>query len=412
MRYGAGQNWTFNCLPDYAFPRLRSLLKDLEPGLQPIDLALGEPKHPFPAFVTDCLARHAADYGRYPPPFGTPDFLEACAAWLTRRYGLAPGAIDPAAQISALNGTREGLFMAAQTLAGHKSSVPGGPVVLMPNPFYQCYAAAAVSIGAEPVFLPATEQTGHLPDLDAIAPALLARTVAVYLCSPANPQGTVANRAYWHKLIQCAEEYDFAVFADECYAEIYDTTAPPGVLEVACGEENGGSAKRVLAFHSLSKRSNLPGLRSGFVAGDASLIARLRKLRSYGGAPSPLPVLAAATAAWSEDAHVEDNRALYRAKIDVAEACLADRFGFFRPPGGFFLWLNTARHGLSGEEAAMRLWREAGLRVLPGAYLARGTAEDRTPTANPGADHIRLALVQDIQVTTEAMSRLIATVGG
>ncbi|MGF1455860.1 MAG: aminotransferase class I/II-fold pyridoxal phosphate-dependent enzyme [Alphaproteobacteria bacterium] len=404
----ASDPWTFDRLPDYAFPRLAGLLAGTEPGAVPIDLALGEPKHAFPPMVTEILAREAAGYGRYPPPAGTPDHLDAVTGWLNRRYGLSEGWIDPRTHVIALNGTREGLFMAAQTLAGHKADRSDRPAILMPNPFYQCYAAAAVSIGAEPVFLDATAATGHLPDLEALPEDLLARTAAVYLCSPANPQGTVADGAYWGRLLELAQAHDFFVFADECYAEIYDAGPPTGILETA--HARGTPPARILAFHSLSKRSNLPGLRCGFVAGDPLLIARFRKLRSYGGAPSPLPIQAAAAAVWREDTHVEANRALYTRKLDWAAEHFADRFGFFRPPGGFFLWLDMSRVGLSGEQATLHLWRETGVRVLPGAYLARG--HGRHGADNPGHDYIRVALVHDETVTQDALSRLIATVGG
>lgn len=404
----ASKPWTFDSLPDYAFPRLAALLKGIEPGVPPLDLALGEPKHPFPPILSEILAREMAGYGRYPPPVGTPDHLDAVTGWLNRRYGLPEGWIDPQTHVITLNGTREGLFMATQTLASYKADSPNKPAVLMPNPFYQCYAAAAVAIGAEPVFLDATAETRHLPNLDAIEPDVLSRTVAFYLCSPANPQGTVADKAYWTQLLDLAHAHDFFIFADECYAEIYDSAPPTGILEVV--QDRGGPPDRVLAFHSLSKRSNLPGLRSGFVAGDAMLMARFRKLRSYGGAPSPLPVQAAAAAIWREESHVHANRALYRRKLDWAADQFGDRFGFFRPPGGFFLWLDVSKAGLTGEEAALMLWREAGVRVLPGAYLARGRGPD--DAANPGRDYIRAALVHDEAVTQDALSRLIATVGG
>jgi aspartate/methionine/tyrosine aminotransferase len=270
----------------------------------------------------------------------------------------------------------------------------------MPNPFYQCYAGAAVAAGAEPVYLPATRETGFFPDFNAVPPALLERTAAVYLCSPSNPQGTCATRAAWADLILRARAHDFVVLADECYAEIYTGAPPPGVLEAAAAT---GSLGQVLAFHSLSKRSNLPGLRSGFVAGDPELIARFAHLRNYGGAALPGPIQAASAAAWAEESHVEENRARYRTKFALAEQILGNRFGFYKPGGGFYLWLDVG----DGERAALKLWREAGLRVLPGRYLGHDEREG-DPASNPGHPYIRIALVADEPTTETALRRLAA----
>lgn len=394
--------WRYESLPEYAFPRLRALLGDVPPGADPIDMSIGEPRHPFPAFVGTILSDAQAGYGRYPPPAGTPEFRSACTDWLTRRYHLPPGQIEPELHIMALNGTREGLFAAPQALTGAKTEGGQRPVILIPNPFYQCYAAAALAVGAEPVFLDATPDTGHLPDFWSLPSDLLARTAAVYLCSPANPQGVAADRGYWTSLMELAQRFDFAVLADECYTEIYDKVPPVGILEATA--QTNPQMRRILSFHSLSKRSNLPGLRSGFVVGDRALISRLIKLKSYGGAPSPLPVLAAAAKTWQDDAHVEENRRRYRAKIDLAADRLKGRFGFFRPPGGFFLWLEMTETGLTGEEAALELWRGAGLRTLPGAYLARNAGQ-----GNPGADYIRIALVDGEDTIAKALDRLVET---
>ena len=355
-----------------------------------LDLALGEPKHAMPGFVSEILRDHEAEYGRYPPIQGTPDWQAAVPGWLGRRYGLST--IEPDRHILPVSGTREGLFNAAfiavpETKAGIR------PAVLMPNPFYQCYAAAALAAGAEPVYLPATAKTGFLPDFAAVDDATWARTALVYLCSPGNPQGAVASPTYFNDVIAHCRAHDAVLIVDECYAEIYTQDPPPGVLQSA-----GDNYENVLAFHSLSKRSNLPGLRAGFVAGDPVLIAAYKELRAYGGSPSPLPVYAAAAAAWHDDAHVEDNRALYRAKMDAAERILGNRFGCVRPGGGFFLWLEVG----NGEAAAKRLWTEAGLRVVPGAYLARADATGY----NPGARYIRVALVHPLDITEEALTRL------
>jgi len=414
-------SWLLDSAPDGPFARLRALLDSHAPGgppdREPVALTIGEPKHAIPDLVPEVLSRSMAEFGRYPVNEGTPELRAAIAGWLERRYGLGPEDIDPAKQILPLNGTREGLFNAALACVTPRSDGPR-PAVLMPNPFYQCYAAAALAAGAEPVYLSATAATGHLPDLDALPAELLERTAAFYVCSPANPQGAVASAAYWGRLLDLAERYGFAVLADECYAEIYDASPPPGVLEV---KAKTGNAARVLAFHSLSKRSNLPGLRSGFVAGDAELIARMTRLRTLGGAPLPGPLQAVAAAVWAEEAHVAENRRLYREKFDVAERVLANRLPFERPQAGFFLWLDVSgcpgierEAGLTaGEQAALILWKDAGVRVLPGAYLSRTVTHPdgpaKTREENPGADYIRIALVHDAPVVEEALTRLAET---
>src|SRR5581483_11656752 len=237
----------------------------------------------------------------------------------------------------------------------------------------------------DPVFLDATRENGFMPDLAAIPARTLERTALFYLCSPANPQGTVASLAYLQQAIRLARQYDFVLAVDECYAEIYDRVKPPGALE-ACAALGGGF-EQVVVFHSLSKRSSAAGLRSGFIAGDPALIARFSHLRSYGGCQVPLPIQAGAAALWRDEAHVEENRARYRRKFDIAEAALGGRFGFYRPQGGFFLWLDVG----DGEQAALRLWRDAAVRVLPGGYTARA-ADGRD---NPGARYIRLAIVHE-----------------
>ncbi len=238
----------------------------------------------------------------------------------------------------------------------------------MPNPFYQVYTVAAVTSGAEPIYVAATAQNGYLPDYAGLPTDILNRITVAYLCSPANPQGSVASRDYWKTLLDLAEKHDFVIFADECYSEIWRTTAPVGLMQVA--EEIGADPERVFIFHSLSKRSNLPGLRSGFVAGGPKGIAEIRKLRAFAGASLPLPILRVSEAAWSDEDHVIANRALYHEKFTIAGQVFAGLQGFDLPEGGFFLWLPVE----DGEEAALKLWRETGVRVLPGAYLSRDVA--------------------------------------
>ncbi len=367
----------FSNLPEYAFPRLRALLAGHAPGGPDCAMTIGEPRHPMPPFVAEALAGAVADFARYPVNEGTHALLDAIAGWIARRYDVTL----PPERLIALNGTREGLFNLALALCP-EAKRGARPVVLMPNPFYQVYAVAAAAVGAEPVFVPATEASGHLPDYAALSPELLDRVALAYLCSPANPQGAVAGRDRWRTLLALAEKHDFRIVADECYSEIWRDTPPPGALEMAA--ETGADPERVLAINSLSKRSNLPGLRSGFAAGGPETIRRLRQLRAYAGAPLPGPLQAVAAAAWADEAHVEASRALYQEKYRIADAVLAGVPGYRPPEGGFFLWLPVA----DGEAAALSLFRATGVRVLPGAYLSRDTAQ-----GNPGAGFIRAAMV-------------------
>ncbi len=269
----------------------------------------------------------------------------------------------------------------------------------MPNPFYQAYGAAALAVGAEPVAVPATAATGFLPDYAALPPALLDRVTLCYVCSPANPQGSVADAAWWRALIALAERHDFRILADECYAEIYRDAPPPGALEVAAAA--GADPERVLVFNSLSKRSNAPGLRSGFAAGGPRSIAALRQLRAYGGAPVPLPIQRASTALWQDEAHVRASRALYVEKFALADRMLGGLPGYTPPQAGFFLWLEVG----DGEAFALRLYRETGVRVLPGAYLGRATPE----AGNPGERYIRVALVADAAEVERGLAAIRAT---
>lgn len=375
----------FSNLPAYAFPRLRALLESHAPGGDVTHMTIGEPKHKFPQWVTDVVVENASGFNSYPNNDGTDELRGACADWVKRRYGVT---LDPGTQLMALNGTREGLYNAAMALCPEAKNGQQ-PVILTPNPFYQVYMVAALSVGAEPVFVPATAATGYLPDFASLPDDVLNRVTIAYICSPANPQGAVASRDYWAELITLAERFDFRIFADECYSEIYRTTPPPGALQVA--HEMGADPERVMIFHSLSKRSNLPGLRSGFVAGGPQSIKALKQLRAYAGAPTPGPLQAAATKVWQDEAHVVENRALYQEKYIVADQVMGSVQGYQGPEAGFFLWLPVD----DGEVATLKLWQETGVRVLPGAYLAQGK-----PGQNPGEGYIRVAMVapkQDVQ---------------
>jgi len=381
----------FSNLPAHVWPRLRALLDGHEGGGTPIHMTIGEPKHAFPAWVTDEIAKHAEGFNKYPPNDGSPELRGAIAAWIARRYGVE---MDPDSEVMALNGTREGLYNAVIALCpptknGEKSAI------LMPNPFYQVYMIGAISGGAEPIMVPATAETGHLPDFASLPEEVLRRTTAAYLCSPANPQGVVASRDYWADLIALAEKYDFLIFADECYSEIYRDTPPTGALEVV--KELGTDRNRVVIFHSLSKRSNLPGLRSGFAASGAETMREIKQLRNYAGAPLPLPLQQAAAAVWADEAHVEENRALYQEKYAIADRIFGNVPGYASPEAGFFLWLPVE----DDEAAALKLWRETGVRVLPGSYLAQNVAG-----TNPGQNYIRVALVAPKDETTRGLEAI------
>ncbi|CUH69901.1 LL-diaminopimelate aminotransferase [Thalassovita autumnalis] len=387
----------FSNLPAYAFPRLRALLDVHEPGGAAMHMTIGEPKHAFPAWVADIIAENAEGFGKYPPNDGTPELLEAIRDWVQRRYGVG---LDAGSQIMALNGTREGLYNACMALVPEQK---GGdrPVILLPNPFYQVYMIGAISVGAEPLMVPATKESGHLPDYTALPAEVLNRVAAAYICSPANPQGAVASRQYWTDLIRLAEQYDFRIFADECYSEIYRGEAPTGALEVA--QELGADPERVVVFHSLSKRSNLPGLRSGFVAGGPESLKRIKQLRAYSGAPLPLPLQRAAERVWADEGHVVENRHLYQQKFTIADRIFGDIPGYESPEAGFFLWLPVK----DGEASALKLWQETGVRVLPGAYLAR-----EVDGFNPGKEYIRVALVHSNEDVERALTALRSCIYG
>lgn len=397
-------------LTDYPFTRLRALL-DHEPtpaGMTPINLSIGEPQHAMPGFVAEALTRDLSSLSRYPTANGSPELRTACANWLQRRYRLPDDLIDAEKQIVALNGTREGLFMIAQVVIPQKKGPKGAngedqrPIVLMPNPFYQAYVGAAAACGAEPYFVPALPENGFMPDFASLPREILERTALLYLCTPANPQGTVASLDYMARLIELAREHDFVVAFDECYAEIYTDTPPPGGLEAAMklsgGKATKDALKNLLVFHSLSKRSSAPGLRSGFCAGDPVITQTFIKLRNYGCAGLMMPVAAASAALWRDEKHVEENRALYRQKFDMAQNVLGNRFGFFRPAGGFYLWLDVG----DPEAMALKLWREAALRTLPGNYLTR----PENGGEKAGKSYLRIALVADLESTKVALQRI------
>ena len=308
--------------------------------------------------------------------------------------------IDADRNILPVAGLREGMFMIAQIVTP-ETKAGAAPAILMPNPFYHPYAGAALAAHGEPVFVPALAENRFMPDYAALPEETLARAAAVYLCSPANPQGTAADLDYLMGMIKLARAHDFLLIVDECYAEVYMGARPAGALEAAA--RLGGSLDNLVVFHSLSKRSNAPGLRSGFAAGDAEVLKRYFKFRNYGGVAVSMPVLAAAAALLREPRHVEDIRNYYRANFDAAERILGNRYGFYKPDGGFFLWLDVG----DGVAATKRLWTETALKVLPGAFMTREAAGSDAA----GDPYIRLALVHDLDSTVEALNRLTETLG-
>jgi len=383
------------------FTRLARLVDGMPAGhAKPIIMTAGDPTEKFPTFVIEKMKEAEASLGSYPKIRGTDELRAAIAEWIGRRYNMA-GQIDFMREVCPVNGSREALFFAAIPAVGRKRGIEK-PVIVMPNPFYQAYMGAAYGTNAEIVLLNATEESGHLPDLDALERdvATLKRTAAFYLCSPANPQGAMADAAYIGRALALARQYDFMLFFDECYSEIYASEPPIGGLEVAF--KTPEKYKNIIVFNSLSKRSNLPGLRSGFVAGDADFIETFAEVRNLTAPQMPGPVQHSSAAVWSEEQHVGAIRQAYRAKFDVCDEVLKGRFGYKRPGGGFFLWLNMKHLG-GGTNATVTLWKEAGVKVVPGAFLA----QDDPNGFNPGADFIRVALVHDVATIREALTRIV-----
>jgi len=386
-------------MPVSPFAMLADLLDGLEPGKDPINLTVGEPGHEMPDFLIDALSEAAEGFAKYPPIRGSAEFRQAVAAWLGRRYPALAGLDEKALGIIPLAGTREGLFHIAFSARARRNDLDQ-PALLIPNPFYHAYAGAAQASGVETIFLSAGPDTGFLPDLDAIDEEIYARTAGFFLCTPANPQGTVASRGYLSKAIELARRHDFLLIADECYSEVYTQDPPPGALEVAQSET--GSLTHVVSLQSLSKRSNLPGLRAGYCAGDPQFVEEFASFRNVVAPQMPLPVQHACARLLADEAHVDASRALYREKFDAADAIIGNRFGYRRPGGGFFLWLDVSGCGTS-ESVVKTLWEKGGVKVLPGKFLAREGSDG----INPGEGFIRVAMVADLATTKEALERIV-----
>nr|WP_298250932.1 succinyldiaminopimelate transaminase [uncultured Halomonas sp.] len=399
-------NPDLDALKPYPFERLAALKADVTPpaGLAPISLTIGEPQHAPYAAALEALQAHRADFARYPTTVGDPALRQAIAGWARRRFHLS--GLDADTQVLPVNGTREALFAFVQAALDRTRPAK----VAMPNPFYQIYEGATLLAGGEPYYLDCSAENGFRPDVDAVPADVWRQVQIVFLCSPGNPTGAVTSLAEFQRLIELADEHDFLIASDECYSELYldEASPPPGLLE-ACAALGRHDYRRCLVFHSLSKRSNLPGLRSGFVAGDAGVIASFKRYRTYHGCAMALPVQHASIAAWSDETHVRANRDAYREKFDVVTRILAPVMAFPAPEASFYLW--PAVPGGDDVGFTRELLRHANVGVLPGSYMGRPAADDGmgragTSSANPGNGRLRLALVAEPQATAEAARRL------
>jgi len=384
-------------LQAYPFERLAKLKAGATPpaGLSHIAMSIGEPKHPTPPFIVEALRASLGELGSYPATAGLPELRAACGGWLERRFRLPAASVDPATMVLPVNGTREALFAFTQSVVDPRADA----AVLMPNPFYQIYEGAALLAGAEPAFIDTTAATRFIPDLDAVPDSLWRRCQLLFLCSPGNPAGAVLTRRYLEHALELAERYDFVIAADECYADLYfdEANPPPSLLEAAVASGRS-KFERCIVFHSLSKRSSVPGLRSGFVAGDPALVARFLLYRTYHGSAMPQPTQRASIAAWSEDAHATANRALYREKYRRVLPILAPLLDVTQPDGGFYLWPDV---GADDEIFVRELFAQQNITLLPGSYLAREGGG-----GNPGRGRVRISLVAPIDECVEAAQRI------
>jgi N-succinyldiaminopimelate aminotransferase len=384
-------------LHPYPFERLTALKAGLQPPseLTHIPLSIGEPRHAPPVFVGDAL-RHALDtLGTYPVALGLEELRVAIANWLSQRFALPQSAIDPATMILPVNGTREGLFSFVQAVVDPAAA----QCVLMPNPFYQIYEGAALLAGAEPVYLPTLEENGYLPDLESVPGSTWDRCAVLFLCSPGNPTGAVMDAGFLSHAIELADRHDFVIASDECYSDIYldETSAPVGLLEV-CRDMGRDDLRRCVVFHSLSKRSSVPGLRSGFVAGDPKIMAGFRLYRTYHGCAVPLAIQGASIPAWQDEAHVRVSRGLYQEKFDAVLPLLGDVLPVARPAAAFYLWVATPA---DDERFARDLFASRNVTVLPGRYLSRSVAG-----IDPGKNRVRISLVATTDECVEAAERI------
>ncbi|NOX76458.1 MAG: succinyldiaminopimelate transaminase [Gammaproteobacteria bacterium] len=396
-------NPDLNRLQPYPFEKLQALKDGVQPpaALSHIALSIGEPRHAAPSQVVEELITHLSGLENYPLTKGRPALRAACAQWLTRRFHVASEHLDPERHVLPVNGTREALFAFAQTVVDRNADQP---LVVMPNPFYQIYEGAALLAGAEPWFINTLQNTDFEPDFDAVPATVWDDCQLVYLCSPGNPTGAVVGEAALRRLIELADRHDFIIASDECYSEIYfDEGQPPvGLLEVA--EKIGRSDfRRCVVFHSLSKRSNLPGLRSGFVAGDADILAKFLLYRTYHGSAMSPPAQAASIIAWGDEQHVRDNRNCYREKFDAVLEILSPVLDVQRPAAGFYLWSHTP---IDEQTFARDLFAQQNVTVVPGSYLSRDTTDCDGNPINPGSRRVRMALVAPLEECIEAAKRI------
>ncbi|HDS1746378.1 MULTISPECIES: succinyldiaminopimelate transaminase [Pseudomonas] len=394
-------NHALTQLQPYPFEKLRALLGSVKPAAdkRAIALSIGEPKHASPAFVAQAMADNLDKLAVYPSTIGLPELRQAIGQWCERRFGVPSGWLDADRHVLPVNGTREALFAFTQAVVNRADD----GLVVSPNPFYQIYEGAALLAGATPHYLPCLENNGFNPDFDAVPAEAWKRCQILFLCSPGNPTGALVPMDTLKKLIALADEHDFVIAADECYSELYfDEDAPPPGLLSACAELGRSDFKRCVVFHSLSKRSNLPGLRSGFVAGDAAIIKPFLLYRTYHGCAMPVQTQLASIAAWQDEAHVRENRDLYRAKYDAVLDILQPVLDVQRPDGSFYLWAKVPG---CDADFTRDLFQAQHVTVVPGSYLSR-----EVDGVNPGAGRIRMALVAPLAECIEAAERIRAFV--
>lgn len=388
-------------LHPYPFEKLSALKSGITPNpeLEHIALSIGEPKHKAPEFVMEELQQQLSGVSAYPLTKGIPELRQAITDWLTQRFNLPADSLNPEQHVIPVNGTREALFAFAQAVIDRNHEPLKAPLIIMPNPFYQIYEGAAYLSGAEPYYINTTSDNNYLPDFDAISDETWARCQLLYICSPGNPTGAVIDKVTLQKLIKLAEQHDFIIASDECYSEIYfDESKPPVGLLEAAAEIGNTDYSRCVVFHSLSKRSNLPGLRSGFVAGDKDILAKFLKYRTYHGCAMPLHHQKASIKAWQNEKHVEENRALYQKKFTDVLEIIAPVLDVKKPDASFYLWAKTPA---SDEDFAQKLFAEQNITVLPGSYLSR-----EANGINPGNQHVRMALVASYEECIEAAKRI------
>jgi N-succinyldiaminopimelate aminotransferase len=390
-------NPRLDLLHTYPFEKLARLKSGIEPpkDLPHVAMSIGEPQHEPPAFVLETLKNNLHRLGSYPATIGLIDLRASIARWLERRFSLGAAKVDPEKRVLPVNGTREALFAFVQAIVGAKSK----PLVAMPNPFYQIYEGASLLAGAEPYFLNTNASNGYIPDLDAVPAEIWNRCELLFLCNPGNPAGATASQKYLEHALELAEKHDFVIAADECYSEIYlDDNAPPPSLLQAALATGRDRFQRCMVFHSLSKRSSVPGLRSGFVAGDPAMVSRFLLYRTYHGSAMPVPTQIASQAAWDDDAHAAQNRKLYQEKFARVLPILSPALDVRRPDGAFYLWPDV---GEDDEQFTRDLFAEQNLTLLPGSYLARESNGE-----NPGRRRVRISLTANVDQCVLAAQRI------